>query len=136
MSAEHWTQVMALITPATPVDLDEDIADLDPRARSMGKTLFPDTIPDVALPVPLSGDDTVCFGARITEDTPDRIRLAMNLAQMAAEKGAEPIILSHVDLCGLERFGFRVERIAGDTEDARAVAEAQAVRFWNIVLVI
>ena len=136
MNTDHWTRVMGLITPAAPVDLDDVLEPLDPRRAKAGTTRFPEDIPDVALPVGFANGDTVCFGARITKDTPDRIRLAMNLAQMAAEKGAEPIILSHVGTCGLERFGFRVERIAGDSEEARATAEAQAIRFWNIVLVI
>ncbi len=136
MSASRWTQVMGLITPAKPEDLDAVLSPFDPRADKAGKTGFPEDLGDIALHVPFKDEDTVCFGARITEDTQNRVQLAMNLAQMAAEKGAEPIILSHVDYCGLERFGFRVERISGDTEDARAASEAQAVRFWNIVLVI
>lgn len=136
MSDSHWTKVMGLISPAAPVDLDPVLAPFDARAREPGTTGFPDGIGDVALPVAFSSDETVCFGARVTPDTPNPVQLAMSLAQMAAEKGAEPIILSHMDYCGLERFGFRVERIAGDTDEARADAEAQAVRFWNIVLVI
>ena len=136
MSADHWTRVMGLISPAAPTDLDPVLAGYDPRAQGKGKTGFPGGIGDVALPVDFKSEDTVCFGARVTKDTPNPVQLAMSLAQMAAEKGAEPIILSHLDYCGLERFGFRVERIAGQNEAARADAEAQAVRFWNIVLVI
>ena len=60
----------------------------------------------------------------------------MVLAQMAAEKAAHPVILSHVDVTGLEKFGFRVERVAGNTEAERHAAEEQLKRFWNIVLVI
>lgn len=136
MSADRWTRVMGMISPAEPDNLDDLLGPFDPRRGDQGAAIFPETIEDVALPVPLASEETVCFGARVTAETPDPVRLAMTLAQMAAEKGAEPIILSHVDVCGLERFGFRVERIAGATPEARDVAEAQAVRFWNIVLVI
>ena len=44
--------------------------------------IMDDVFPAVA---PLAGPDTVCFGARITEGTPNRVKLAMNLAQMAAD---------------------------------------------------
>jgi len=60
----------------------------------------------------------------------------MTLAQMAAEKGGFPIILSHLDVCGLEQFGFRVERIGGSTDEEIAACEAQVCAFWNIVMVI
>lgn len=136
MRTMHWTRTMGIITPAAPTGLDADLEKLDPRRAKPGRATFPEDMGDIALPADFASEETVCFGARITEATGNRVQLAMSLAQMAAEKGAEPVILSHVDYCGLERFGFRVERIAGETEEARAAAEAQVVRFWNIVLVI
>ena len=133
---DRWLEVVDAISPQSPDPLDDLIARFEPCAPREGRLLFPLA---AAVPVPpyeIKDEETVAFGARITEDTPDHINLAMTLAQMALEKGAEAIILSHVDDPVLDRFGFRVERVAGETEEARAAAEAQLIRFWNIVFVI
>ena len=136
MSEVSWSDVVAHISPFEPVDLDEVIDALQPGEGRKGQLGFPQ---EAALqPIRLSFEDptTVCFGARVTDTTPDIVALAMTLGQMAAEKGATPIILSHVDYAGLEQFGFRVERVGGRTEEERAACEAQICDFWNIVMVI
>ena len=46
------------------------------------------------------------------------------------------MVLSTTDVTGLERFGFRIERIAGETREARRRCEAQVRRFWSIDLVL
>jgi hypothetical protein len=60
----------------------------------------------------------------------------MRLVAFALEKDVEIVVLSHVDHCGFERFGFRTERIAGATEAERAACEDQLRRFWNIDTVL
>ena len=100
-----WNDVIARITPMQPTDLDAALAEACPRANKPGTVNFPKTAAAAPLVLDLATEETVCFGARITEDTPNRLALAMSLAQMAEEKAATPIILSHVEVCGLERFG-------------------------------
>ena len=133
---ERWTTIIAGITPQEPEALDTVMAPFDTVPARAGRLLFPAAAADAAPPTDFEAAETVTFAARITEGTTDRLTLAMTLAQMAMEKGAEAIILSHVDDPGFDRFGFRVERVSGETEEERAASEAQLVRFWNIVFVI
>ncbi len=136
MSVNYWSDLVASITPNAAFDLDAALGDLTANPPSKGQLTFPADAAKAPLPLRFAEPTTVCFGARITEDTPNRLALATTLAQMAAEKGATPIILSHVDHAGLEQFGFRVERVGGQTYDERAACEAQLCSFWNIVMVI
>jgi len=132
----EWLKRIGQITPLTPVSLDAALENLDPRLGKPGSFEFPTGAGEPEIVTPFADPERVAIGVRITEATKDRVQLAMKLAQMAAEKDADPIVLSYVDMTGLERFGFRVERIAGATDEERAVAEAQIIKFWNIVLVI
>ena len=75
-------------------------------------------------------------GARRRRRLADAADRALRLIAFALEKDVEIVVLSELDLCGFERFGFRIERIAGDTPAARAACEAQIRRFWNIDMVI
>ena len=136
MSHVDWADVVAAITPLEPTDLDGLIEAIAPKAPALKGTRFPQEEVTNLIPVDFQDDKTVCFGARITKDTPDKVALAMTLAQMAAEKGAFPVILSHLDTCGLEQFGFRVERVAGANPQEIAACEAQICAFWKIVMVI
>lgn len=136
MSTSVWAAVIARITPSGPTDLDAALDTVGAQKPKAGKTSFPPEAANSPLIVEFEEEETVCFGARITKDTPNKTALAMTLAQMADEKAATPIILSHVDICGLERFGFRVERITGETAEEIEACEAQVRDFWNIVLVI
>ena len=136
MSQMDWTKVVAEITPLEPTDLDAVIDAIKPTEGAPSGLRFPREAADYAIASVFNEETTVCFGARITKDTPNKMALAMTLAQMAAEKGAFPVILSHMDYCGLEQFGFRVERVAGKDAAEIAACEAQICAFWNIVMVI
>ena len=136
MTETNWANVVASITPLEPTDLDA-IVDKGRKGRPDRAGLeFPVEAALAPLDLKFKDETAVCFGARVTKETPNRFALAVTLAQMAAEKGATPIILSHLDYCGLEQFGFRVERIGGKTDDEREACEAQVRAFWNIVMVI
>lgn len=135
--ATNWTNIINRISPKAPQDLDPLVGVLDPRrAKNDGAYLVPASDDTFDGLTPLKGEETICFGARITKDTPDPVALAMRVAQLAAEKGAEAIVLSHVEKSGLERFGFRVETVGGETKQARLALEDELRRFWNIVVVI
>jgi len=136
MSGFEWSDVVASITPLEPTDLDALIDKIAPKTGAPARTQFPTAAAIAAVPTSFEDDQTVCFGARVTKDTANVTALAMTLAQLAAEKGGVPIILSHLDYCGLEQFGFRVERVAGQTEEEIAACEAQICAFWKIVMVI
>lgn len=136
MSDQSWNDVISRITPAAPVDIDDDLAPLANAGDAADPTPLHSTVAYQSIPVGFAAEDTVCFGVRVTEKTPNIVSLAMQVAQMAAEKGGYPVILSHVDYCGLERFGFRVERIVGGSQEERRICEEQVCAFWKITLVI
>lgn len=136
MRDDSWNDVISRITPAIPIDIDADLEPIAPKIAEPGRVKFSPSAIDAELPVQFADEETVCFGVRITKDTPNIVALAMQIAQMAAEKGAYPIVLAHVDYSGLERFGFRVERVAGTTPEEIEACEAQICAFWQIVLII
>lgn len=131
MTADRWTAIMGRIAAGQP-----DAIDPPDEATPRGRELFPD-ITAAAMPqTPMARPDAVAVGFRVTEPLPDLVDRAFRLAAFALERDVEVVILSHVDESGFERFGFRVERIAGEDAAARSVCEEQIRRFWNIDLVL
>ena len=80
--------------------------------------------------------DMVAIGVRVSPPPPDPAGLAVQLATFALERNVEVIVLSHLDYSGLERFGFRTERISGGSEAARIACEKQVAGFWNLEVII
>jgi hypothetical protein len=136
METSDYAAMVSRVCPQEADNLDPLIDTLAPRSRTPGADLFPE-IEAVSMPeVRFRVDDAVTIGVMVRETIPNAADMALRLAAMAFERDAEVVILSAVDLCGLERFGFRVERMAGETHAARAACVDQVRRFWNIDLVI
>lgn len=140
MDSRPWSALMSRIVPRDASDLDALTAGLDARCAAVpGRDAFPD-LPTAAHPQgAFKRPDTVCVGVRVREplaDAADAADRAMRLASLAEEQDLEVVVLAHVDVTGLERFGFRIERIAGDTPEAQAQCERQVVAFWSIDLVL
>ena len=136
MDLQDWTAIISRISRAEADDLDELTSSHDPRSGPVGRDIFPE-IEAVLMPqVRFKRADAVCVGFSVREELPDAPDRAMRLAAMALERDVEVIVLAGSNLIGLERFGFRTERIAGDTETARAACEDQVRRFWNLDLVL
>ncbi len=134
MSTDRWSAIIGRIIAAEPEPLDLLVR--GGQEASRGRDLFP-PVDAVLMPeAPMKRSDTVAVGVRITEPLPDLADRALRLAAFALEKDVEIVVLSHIDESGFERFGFRVERVAGDTTEARAICEDQIRRFWNIDLVL
>lgn len=141
MERSDWTERLRRIVPQEPDPLDGLTAPLDPRHAGgrAGRDRFPAleaaAMPETAMRRP----DAVAIGLRVSHcptDPADLADRALRLAGFAAERDVEVIVFAEVDGTGFERFGFRVERIAGDDPEARAACEAQLRRFWNIDLVL
>lgn len=135
MSAERWSDVIVRITREAPVDLD-DLLGESAGERRAGQEIFPPLEADPEPVAPMAREDAVAVGFRVTARLDDVADRAVRLASFALEEDVEIVILSHVEESGFERFGFRVERIVGASEEARAACEAQVRRFWNIDLVL
>jgi hypothetical protein len=137
METTQWTSILPRIAPHDADDLDPLLAPRDPRRAEPGRDIFP--LPEAVLmpEAALKRADAVCIGLRApAADTSDTVDRAMRLAAFAAERDVEVVILAEADRSGFERFGFRVERIAGDTAEERAACEAQIRRFWNLDVVL
>lgn len=136
MDPKQWNAVVSRIGPHDADDLDALLAPFDRRPGG-GRDLFP-TPEAVLMPeAALKRADAVCVGLRAAATDPaEAADRAMRLAAFAMERDVEIVVLSEADRCGLERFGFRTERIAGDTPEARDACEDQLRRFWNLDLVL
>ena len=136
MDRPRWTEQASRIVPRDTDDLDPVIAPTDPRHAPGGRDLFP-AIDSVLRPTTaMKRGDAVCIGLRVSAALPDAADRAMRLVAFAAERDVEVVVLAETPYTGLERFGFRIEQIVGDTPEARATCEAQIRRFWNIDLVL
>lgn len=131
-----WADTIGRITPNDPVGLDDLTRRFDPRCNQGGQVIFPQVS---ALPVadmPFKTPETGLIGFRIKAVRDDIVQVALQLAAMAMENDVTVIVFSHLDYCGLECYGFRCERVAGNTPDQKAHCEEQIRRFWRIELIL
>ena len=136
MSAIDWMAVMARITPQRPVDLDGPIF-----GAPVPETCIPWGRADAGFPPPAGlrngpPSDRPGIGVRITAPLTDPSDLARRLAAAAIERGIEPVIITTLNTCGLEQFGFRVERVFAATAEARALQEAEIAAFHDCAIII
>ncbi len=137
MEPQSWSALLSRIVPQDADDLDAIAGDFDPRRHApAGRAVFPRIDAALRPQAALKRVDAVAIGLRVTAPLPDAADRAMRLAAFAAERDVEIVVLAHADAVGLERFGFRVERIAGATPEARKACEAQILRMWNIDLIL
>ncbi len=118
----------------------ENIDDLtrqhDPRVKTEGRAIFPDGCFTADLAAKLINDDDAAIGIRFMEPRTDVVAVAMKLAALGMEHSVEVIALSDLEYCGLERFGFRVERISGQTPQQREQCLSQIRQFWSLDLIL
>lgn len=135
MADARMFELMCRITPAEPVDIDDVVYALRPRPERLGHEVFvPSEAPAI---VPLAAEDErVTLGVRVPAPLPDPADYAMRLAALAAERDVEIVILSATDYCGLERFGFRVERVVSAEPQIPETAYADLKDFWKLDLIL
>lgn len=137
MDAQRWATILSRIVPQVATDVDAEIGPSDPRRPAgEGRDLFPRTDGMLFAQAPMKRADAVCVGLRVLDELPDAADRAMRVAAFALSRDVEIVVLAHCDASGFERFGFRVERVSGDTPAERACCEDQIRRFWNIDLVL
>jgi hypothetical protein len=135
MDPRRWSANLSRIVARDADDVDDLTGAFAPRPTP-GRDLFPAPEAPLMPGTELSRADMVCVGFRARPGLPDPADAAMRLACLAIERDVEIVVLAQGDVSGLERFGFRTERIAGDDEAARAACEDQIRRFWNLDLVL
>ena len=136
MDAERWHTVLGRVTAHDAADIDDLTAHFDPRRNPVGRDVFPEIAAQLMPEAAMKRPGAICVGVRVAAPPADPADQAMRLVAFALEKDVEIVVLSHVDHSGFERFGFRAERIAGETEAARTDCENQLRRFWNIDTVL
>ena len=125
MDLKQWSATLSRIGPHDSDDLDDLLAAFAPRQVTPGRDVFP--LPEAVLmpQTALKRADAVCVGVRASADDAGASDRAMRLAAFAIERDVQIVVLSESDRSGLERFGFRVERVSGDSPEARAACEDQ-----------
>ena len=138
MTQEHWNSVLSRIIQSGPVDLDTAIfKDCAQQAHSFGTgTDFDGDTQTLPPSGKLWNKAQSCIGVRVNDLLPDCTLAATRMAAAALERGVTPIVLTTLPDSGFERFGFRVERLIGDTVEERAIYERELMQFWNMAIVI
>lgn len=135
MTREEWAKVLSRITAQQPLDLDAEIFDAGSAAQAQPPAMKRDRAPSPRLWSPGESGSSY-IGVRVTEPLGDDLQVAFRLAAAAIERNVIPIILTPLPSCGLERFGFRVERLSGPDAASMEQCEADLVSFWNLAIVI
>ncbi len=135
MTENCWYKILSNTSPQRPVSLD-DLLPSDRGSKPNGKVLFPEMAmpPSLALWEREAGSPTH-IGIRIHEPPECTFKVARLLAAAAIERNVFPVILSRVDYCGFEQFGFRIERIP-DEQSAAQAAEEEIRKFWDLAIII
>lgn len=137
MPDPRWDTVLARLTRHQPDDLDDLLGPLDARrAATPGADAFPAGVGLNPFAPAWRAEGTVAIGVRVRTAPADPAGLAARLAAFALEREAEVVVLSEADYSGLERFGFRTERVAGPTPEAREACERQSADFWGLEVVL
>lgn len=136
MSTARLDSMVSRITPFEAVNIDGILEANDPRTCAGGNDIFPSGVGKSAFRPLFRSESTVTIGIRISIKRDDLAILAGQLAALCMEKDVEVIVLSTLDYSGLERFGFRSERICGETPEQLMACELQLVRFWNLEVII
>ncbi|MFQ5623197.1 MAG: hypothetical protein ACE5FS_07345 [Paracoccaceae bacterium] len=140
MASDVWAEMAARLTTQQPVDLDDPIAAESGAAPDPGgcvrRELGEHWIPPAQSVWATAESDRVAIGVRVNGDLKGRVEIAARLIAMACERGVMPVIFSTCPESGFERFGFRVERVAGADASQRAACEEELKRFWDIAVVV
>ncbi len=85
---------------------------------------------------PLQKTDVTRYGVLVDALPGDIRSLASSLAILAAERAMEPIIVTQLEYCGFEQYGFRVERLPLDGVDELEIVLDELIGFWQIVFFV
>ena len=136
MSYEQRLSTLLRLAHSEPYDIDLLLKKLDSRAGEPGKELSPcnegKPLPDL----PFAREEAMAVGVSVTSALSDPLDVAARLCAFSVEQDVEIIVLSQLDYSGLERFGFRTERVTGQTEVEVAACLDELKQFWRIELVI
>lgn len=135
IDTRSYSERLANISPHAPTDLDPALFGKLAKKAPMPVELAPGPAP-AGLLWDFTDPTLTFIGLRVTAPIEAPAHLASKLAAAAIERQVIPIFLSHLPNCEMLRYGFRVELVTGADENARAAAETQLKRMWNLALII
>lgn len=140
-ATQDWAVIMTRASTVAPVNIDSLLCGWNYLARhGSGDVIFPQDAFCVGHALPNASARPVI--AVLLPDKDDRLPaeevhvLATRYAALAIEKECDVVILTHQHNAGFERFGFRVERLAGTTQAEQDACIAQLRLFWGFEIVV
>lgn len=130
------TALLLRLSPHEPYDLDSLLAPHDRRSPPVGKDIAPCVNAETLPPCRLARPDKVVVATRVRRPLDDPTDTAFRLAALAIQHDVEIVVFSDIDYSGLERFGFRTERVVGRTDPERELCLTQLRHFWGVELVL
>lgn len=124
------------LTTAAAENIDDLVTPFDGRHNPVGRPVFPEAVLPTFRETSFKKADAVFIGVRVDAPRENLADMALELGALAIENDAEIVVLSSLDYSGLERFGFRSERITGATPEAREACLEQLRCFWGLELII
>ena len=140
-ATQHWVNLIVRGSVACPEDIDDLLIDGNPLAQKRpGNAILRQSTGQTQARAPDEGARATI--AVVLDDAKARMsdaksgEMAIRYAALAVEKECDLVVLTHQNNSGFERFGFRVERIAGKTQAQKKACVDQLVRFWGAEIVI
>lgn len=136
----NWPKVISRLSSAETVGVD-NLLEAEATEVSAEEVTDPDIereacIPDKVLWADMLSAESMSLGVIVSSPISKPASVAAQLASIAMERSIEPITFSRIGMCGLERFGFRVEDTASTVQISSTTLENQLTRFWNITVII
>lgn len=131
---QDYLLILANVSKHAPREIDAQVFGIPERAGQVATeaAAFP---PPTAL-WRLKDARLSRVGIRITAPLADPQGVAARIAAIAVERQILPVFLNHSGACEMQRFGFRVEQVAGVTQADRDGCEEQIRRFWNMAMIV
>ena len=128
--------VLRRLTPCAAQDIDDISCRFDPRFQGTGKAVFPEGAIVPSGEPQFKDKDAVFVGLRVDAPLANPADTALEMATLALEHDAGVVVLTSLDYSGLERFGFRTERICGSDGVADGTCFEQLRRFWGLEMIL
>jgi len=138
----NWPKVISRLSSAEVVGVDDVLEGSPTKAISAKIGTDQDTglevpcPPNKALWADMLSTEHMTLGVIVSSPILKPESVAAQLASMAMERSIGPIIFSRIGMCGLERFGFRVEDTSASDHASSSQLEEQLSSFWNIEISI
>ncbi len=136
MNTADWVNVLARINTHDAMNIDHLLCGYDERYDPSGQPLFPVALPPTWHEVAFKEADAVTVAAVVSRGTDNKAGIALHLAALAMEKNVQIVVFTDDDYAGLERFGFRVERVDLPSGEGHSGTFAQLKAFWNVEVFI